>query len=107
MNLVSLIAVMPNFFSATQDMLMAIKSFIEGTCIYMEKGKRFIFLRYFNVMHFHNVIVFRWRTFSWVALLNWFTKSSKFEGFDDSELSWSFSRSFHYAMLLSLGVFAT
>ena len=43
MNLVSLIAVMPNFFSATQDMLMAIKSFIEGTCIYMEKGHDLFF----------------------------------------------------------------
>ena len=33
--------------------------------------------------------------FSGVALLNWFTKSSKFEeGFNNNELSWSFSRSY-------------
>ena len=44
--------------------------------------------------------------FSGVALLNWFTKSSKFEtGFNDNELLWSFSRFFHYVMLLSLWVF--
>ena len=41
--------------------------------------------------------------FSRVALLNWSTKSSKFEeGFNDNELSWSFSWSFHCVMLLSL-----
>ena len=41
--------------------------------------------------------------FSRVALLNWFTKSSKFEeGFNNNELSWSFSRSFHCVMLLSV-----
>ena len=38
-----------------------------------------------------------------VAQLNWFTKSSKFEeGFNGNELSWSFSRSFHYMILLSV-----
>ena len=40
--------------------------------------------------------------FSRVALLNWFTKSSKFEeGFNNNELSGSFSRSFH-CMFLSV-----
>ena len=43
--------------------------------------------------------------FSGVALLNWFTKSSKFnEGFNDNELSWSCSRSLHCVMLLSVFV---
>ena len=38
-----------------------------------------------------------------VALLNWFTKSSKFEeGFNDNELSLSCSRSLHCVMLLSV-----
>ena len=48
------------------------------------------FGRYFNVIHFLNVVIFRWRNFfkvifSGVALLSWFTKSSKFEeGFNDN-----------------------
>ena len=40
--------------------------------------------------------------FSWLALLNWFTKSSKFEeGFNANELLGSFYRSFHRVVLLS------
>ena len=40
---------------------------------------------------------------SGVALLNWLTKSSKFEeGFRDNELLRSFSRFFHCVMLLSV-----
>ena len=40
-----------------------------------------------------------------VALLNWFTKRSKFEkSFNSNELSRSFSRSFHCVMLLSVSV---
>ena len=47
-------------------------------------------MRYLNVMHFINVIeaIFSGSLpFSGVALLNWFTKSAKFEeGFNDNEL---------------------
>ena len=43
--------------------------------------------------------------FSGVALLNWFTKSSRFEeGFNDNELLWSFSKSMHWVVLLSVFV---
>ena len=41
--------------------------------------------------------------FSGVALLKWFTKSSKFgEGFNDNELFPSLPKSFQYMMLLSV-----
>ena len=41
--------------------------------------------------------------FSGVALLNWFTKSSKFDkGLNDNELLLSFSRSFQCVILLSV-----
>ena len=95
-------------------MLKVIKIFIDRTCVYMEQEKRFIFVRYFNIMHFVNVMIFRWSNFSdfnfsvifpfsGVALLNWFTRSSKFEeGFNNNKLSWSFFRSFHCVMLLLL-----
>ena len=63
-------------------------------------------------MHFINVIILRLSNFSGslplseVALLNWFTKSSKFEERlkkkKKEELSWSFSRSVHCVMLLSV-----
>ena len=60
-------------------------------------------------MHFINAIIFRCSNFlgslpfSGVALLNWFTKSSKFEdGVNSNELSRSFSRSFYCMMLLSV-----
>ena len=50
-------------------------------------------MRYFNVMHFINVIILEEAIFSGslpfsgVALLNWFSKSSNFEeGFNDNEL---------------------
>ena len=59
----------------------------------MEQGKGFIFVRYFNVMHFINVIIFGRSNFSGslpfsgVELINWFTKSSNFEeGFNGNEL---------------------
>ena len=43
--------------------------------------------------------------FSGVVLLNWFTKSSNFEeGFNDNELLWSFSRSFHSVCVMLLSV---
>ena len=35
-------------------------------------------------------------------MLSWFNKSSKFEGFNDNELLWLFSRSFHCVMFLSV-----
>ena len=67
-----------------------------------------LFMRYFNVMHFVNIIIFRPRnifrvvTFSGKALLNWFTKSSKFsDGFNNNGLLRSFPRSFYCTMLLS------
>ena len=50
---------------------------------------------FINVVHFLYVIIFGEQTFSEsllfsrVALLNWFTKSSRFEGFNDNELFWS------------------
>ena len=48
--------------------------------------------------------IFSGSTFSGVALFNWFTKSSKFgEGFDNNELLWSLSKSFH-SMLQSIVV---
>ena len=59
MILVSLIAiVLKKFFIAIQEMLKVIKIFIKRTCIYMKQGERFIFVRYFNVIHFLNVIIF-------------------------------------------------
>ena len=68
-------------------------------------------MRYFNVTHFLNVIIFGEQTFSglllfsWVAFLNWFSKSSRFEeGFNDNELLWSFSKSIHWMVLLSVFV---
>ena len=43
-----------------------------------------------------------------VALLNWFSKSSKFEeGFNNNELSWSFSRSFHCVCDVTISVSTT
>ena len=58
---------------------------------------------------FLNVIIFGWKTlsglllFSGVALLNWFTKSSRFEeGFNDNEALWSFYRSIQWVLLLSV-----
>ena len=70
---------------------------------------QFIFVRYLNVMHFINVIIFRQSNFFrvitifWGSIVKLFTKSSKFEeGFNNNELSWSFSRSFYYVMLLSV-----
>ena len=78
------------FFSATQEMVKAIRIFITGTCIYMEHRLQFVFIfvRYFSVMQFLNVKIFRWKfffnsvLFSGAALLNRFTKSSEFEGFN-------------------------
>ena len=55
----------------------------------MEEGQRFVFVRYFNVMHFLNVteICSRSLVFSGLVLLKWFTKSFKFgKGFNDNEL---------------------
>ena len=41
--------------------------------------------------------------FSGVVLLNWFTKSSNFvEGFNDNEILWSYSRSFHCDVAISV-----
>ena len=65
---------------------------------------------FINVVHFLYVIIFGEQTFSEsllfsrVALLNWFTKSSRFEGFNDNELLWSFSRSIQWVLLLSVFV---
>ena len=97
-------------FSTTQKMLMVIKTFIKRKCIDMKQGERFIFVRYFNVVHFLNVIIFGWTNFFWVvtissgSIVNWFTKSSRFEGFTDNELIRSFSRSIQWVLLL-LSVF--
>ena len=45
---------------------------------------------------------------SGVALLNWFTKSSRFEeGFNDNELLWSFPKPIHWMVLLSVFVATT
>ena len=33
----------------------------------MKQGERFIFVRYFNVVHFLNVKIFGWTNFFWVA----------------------------------------
>ena len=68
-------------------------------------------MKYFNVMHFLIVIIFKWRNFfgsllfSGLALLTWFAKRSKLgEGFNDNEQLWSFSTSFHCLMLLSVSI---
>ena len=42
--------------------------------------------------------------FSGVALLNWFTKGSRFEGLNDNELLWSFPKSVQWVLLLSVFV---
>ena len=40
-----------------------------------------------------------------VAMLNWFTKSARFEeGFNDKDLLWSFSKSIYWVVLLSVFV---
>ena len=55
----------------------------------MEEGQRFVFVRYFNIMHFLNVteICSRSLVFSGLVLLKWFTKSFKLgKGFNDNEL---------------------
>ena len=93
--------------SSIQEMLKVIKTFIMRKCIYMKQGQQFIlFQRYFNVMHFLGVMIFRWTNFFRVianlrgALLIWFAKISTFEGFCDNELSWSFSKFIHWVVLL-------
>ena len=99
------------FVSAIQEMLKIMKIFIKRTYINIKQGERFIFVKYFNVVHFLNVVIFGWKNFFWVvtilrvALLNWFNKSSRFvESFNDNELLWSFSRSIQLVLLLSVFV---
>ena len=77
--------------------------------IYIEHGQRFSFVMYFNIMHFANIIIFRIEKIyagslllSGVALLNWFTKSSKFGvGFNNNELFWSLFSPFHCILQFS------
>ena len=74
--------------------------------IYSSSSRRLedVFIRTNVCLEYLDEVIFSGSLpFSGVALLNWFTKSSKFEeGFNNNELSWSFSRSFHCVMLLSV-----
>ena len=100
------------FFQCNSGDLKVIKIFIKRICIYMKNGERFILVRYFNVVHFLNVIIFEWTNFFWVFTIfrvsivkldN--TKSSRFEeDFNDNGLLWSFSRSIQWVLLLSVFV---
>lgn len=84
------------------------KTFIKKTYIYMELGQAFILVRCFIVIHFVSAIMYRWRNvfrviFFRVALLNCFTKRSRFGvGFNSNQLFWSLLSSFHYIMSLSV-----
>ena len=76
----------------------------------LNRGQRFIFVRYFNIMHYVNIIIFRRRNIFrviiifLVCIVNWFTKISfKFGvGFNNNELFGALFNPFHCITLLSV-----
>ena len=56
--------------------------------MYLYETRIAIYFRWnFTAIHFVNVTFSKSLLFSWVALLNWYTKSSRFEFFNDDEPS--------------------